>query len=67
MKVDSLPAEPQGKLKSITRGMGKPPKHPTGPTSKHTERVTDRKARGPQAAGENKLQVADVFSLLYTN
>ena len=27
-----------------------------------TERVTGRKARGPQAAGGNKLQVADVFS-----
>ena len=29
-------------------------------------RVTGRKARGPQAAGGNKLQVADIFSLLYT-
>ena len=54
LKVDSLPAEPQGKLKSITRGMGKPPKHPTGPTSKHTERVTDRKARGPHLARGDK-------------
>ena len=26
------------------------------------ERVTGRKARGPQAAGGNKLQVAGVFS-----
>jgi len=25
------------------------------------DRVTDRKARGPQEAGGNKLQVADVF------
>ena len=31
------------------------------------ERVTGRKARGPQVAGGNKLQVADFFFLLYTN
>ena len=28
--------------------------------------LTGRKARDPQVAGGNKLQVADVFSLLYT-
>ena len=31
-----------------------------------SERVTSRKARGPQVAGENKLQVVDLFFLLYT-
>ena len=30
------------------------------------ERVTGRKARGPQAAGGNRLQMADVYFLLYT-
>ena len=34
--------------------------------TRESERVTGRKAKGPQAAGENKLQVADVFPLLYT-
>ena len=29
--------------------------------TRESERVTGRKARGPQAAGENKLQVADGF------
>ena len=29
----------------------------------HTERVIGRKAKGPQAAGGNKLQVADGFIL----
>ena len=29
----------------------------------HTERVIGRKAKGPQAAGGNKLQVADSFIL----
>ena len=30
-----------------------------------SERVTDRQARDPQAAGGNKLKVADFFFLLY--
>ena len=30
------------------------------------ERVTGRKATGPRVAGRNKLQVADIFFLLYT-
>ena len=35
----------------------------------HLERVNSlgRKARGPQAAGGNKLQVADVFSSLFSS